>query len=214
MNLDHMLEAVGLTVLGHFAPDTEDALPSGTECVALVGPSGPHFWEVFTASPEYADGRGDPLDRWSERVLDQVATEFGATALYPFGGPPWHPFIDWALRTGQIFTSPIGLLVHETHGLFVSFRGALALPFTLDAAQAISPCDTCGDQPCRKACPVDALRPQGYDVPRCKAHLDTPEGSDCWNGCLARRACPVGSALRPAEQSAFHMRAFHTVGRA
>lgn len=207
--LDALLAPHGLEVLATLAPGPDDALPGGTRGLALVGPAGPMFWDIFRASHEAADGRPDPLDRWSRRVLDGVAAQAGGTALYPFGGPPWHPFIAWALRSGGLFASPVTLLVHPRHGLFVSFRGALALPQPLNPMPAKIPCESCAGQPCRTACPPDALTPAGYDVPACHAHLDRPEGAACLSGCLVRRACPVGRDLRPDGQSAFHMAAFH-----
>ncbi|MEM9779189.1 MAG: ferredoxin [Pseudomonadota bacterium] len=208
---DHLsphLTPHGLTVLGRCPTLPQDDLP-GAQSLALIGPCG-GFWEVFRGSPEATDGAPDPLDRWSRRVLEHVAGQTNATAVFPFGGPPWHPFIGWALRTGRIWTSPVELLVHDTHGLFVSFRGALALPEAhQDTPAQSAPCDTCPDQPCRTACPADALTPAGYDVPACHAHLDRPEGAACLSGCLVRRACPIGQGLRPEAQSAFHMAAFH-----
>ena len=71
--------------------------------------------------------RPDPVDRWSRRVIGRLACDLGAKALFPFGGPPYHPFYQWALRTGRAWESPVRLLVHDTQGLMVSFRGALAL---------------------------------------------------------------------------------------
>ena len=49
-----------------------------------------------------------------------------------------------------------------------------------------------------------------YDVPACAAHLAASAGEDCLgNGCLARRACPVGQDYaQSAEQAAFHLEAF------
>ena len=139
------------------------------------------------------------------------AGEIGATALFPFGGPPYLPFFSWAERTGRIHASPIRLLVHDTAGLFVSFRGALALPTHIDLPQPPdTPCATCTAQPCRTACPVSALNGESYDVDVCKTYLETPEGSACMSqGCAARRACPVSQGFpRVAAQSAYHMTAF------
>ncbi|MSU91610.1 ferredoxin [Rhodobacteraceae bacterium 2CG4] len=207
--LDARLAPHGLCVLGSFAPEPGDGLPEGCAALALVGPDGGAMWPVFRAAPEYSDGRPDPLDRWSARVLTAVAAGLDGTALFPFGGPPWHPFIAWALRTGRIFASPVTLLVHDTQGLTVSFRGALALPVAIDdPAVSARPCARCADQPCRTACPPAALTPAGYDVPACRAHLASRRGADCRLGCRVRRACPVGRGLRPEGQSAFHMSAF------
>jgi hypothetical protein len=151
------------------------------------------------------------MDRWSARVIGAWAVELGGNALFPFGGPPHLPFFKWATETGRIHKSPIRLLVHDHAGLFVSFRGALALDsrIALPSAPA-SPCTTCSTLACRTACPVGAFSDEGYDIPACKTFLDTPAGADCMQqGCKARRACPVSQRYpRLAAQSAYHMTTF------
>jgi hypothetical protein len=95
----------------------------------------------------------------------------------------------------------------------VSYRGALAMVDRIDLPELPScPCETCPDTPCRTACPVDALHKERYDLADCHGYLDTAAGRDCLDrGCLARRACPVSQRYdRTAEQSAFHMKAFHS----
>ena len=199
-----------LTVLGGFACDGEEGLPKGTRTVLLLGPRQPGFWAHLQAQPEW-DGGPDPVDRWSRRVIGRLACDLGAKALFPFGGPPWHPFHRWATRTGQVWDSPVRLLIHAEQGLMVSFRGAFALRDALDLpAPAPRPCDACA-KPCLTACPVGALTGAGYDLPACHAFLDTPPGQECMNaGCAVRRACPVSqSHARLPEQSAYHMRQFH-----
>ena len=203
--------ARSLTLLGGFHPTDEDDVPRGCKTLILLGPDEPAFWPAFTRSDEFRDTTPDPMDRWSTRVISEWADSLEATPLFPFGGAPFLPFFTWATRTGRIHASPINFLVHDTAGLFVSFRGALALPFELDLPKAPpKPCDSCADQPCRTACPVSALTPDGYDVPTCKAYLGTPAGTGCIEqGCAVRRICPVSARFgRAPEQSAFHMRNF------
>ena len=153
--------------MGGFHPAPADALPDRCETLILLGPSEPGFWLHFTQSPEWADGAADPLDRWSTRVIGALAAELGGTALFPFGGPPYHPFYTWALRSGRAWASPVHLLVHDVAGLMVSYRGAVALPRRV-ALQPVgaSPCITCQGQPCRTACPAAALTPANADAPR------------------------------------------------
>ena len=129
--------------------------------------------------------------------------------MFPFGGPPFAPFTRWARRSGAAWESPVGLLVHARLGLFVSYRGAIALPGRLAlGSPPRRPCDSCA-APCGTACPVGALDGTGYDVAACHGFLDTAAGADCLRrGCAARRACPVGAGLRPEAQSAFHMTSF------
>lgn len=197
--------------LGAFHPDPADGTPDGCGTLVLVGPDGLDFWPRFAASPEMADELPDPLDRWSERVVGKIAEQFGALALFPFGGPPWQPFTAWARRSGRAWISPVGLLVHDRLGLWVSYRGALALPhrLALPDATAPRPCDAC-PQPCRTACPAGALVSDGYDVAACHGWLASPAGGDCLSqGCRVRSACPLGAGSRSASQSAFHMAAFH-----
>ncbi len=179
----------------------------------MLGPEEPGFWAHLTAEREWADGQPDPIDRWSSRIIGDLSLSLGGQALFPFGGPPYHPFYAWALRTGRAWSSPVTLLVHETAGLMVSYRGAIALRERLDlpSASPQRPCDTCDGKPCLDACPVGALTENGYDVPACHGFLDTAGGADCLSsGCALRRACPVSHAYgRLPEQSAYHMRLFH-----
>lgn len=188
----------GLTVLGAAGPR------------ALIGMT-PAGWEVFSASAERADGQADPLDRWSMRLLPALADELGARGVaYPFGGPPYAPFIRWAFESGETFSSPVGMLVHWRAGFWISFRGALIFESDVAAVPAQPPCPPC-PAPCATACPVGALAPgQDYDVPACKAHVASAAGAACREGgCLVRRACPVSVAFgRDPAQSAFHMDAF------
>lgn len=210
--LDDTAREQGLAVLGAFHPNEEDAAPVGTGTLVLLGPDGTAFWRLFRESAEFGDGAADPVDRWSVRAVGALAVRFDAVALYPFTGPPWHPFSAWARRSGRAWGSPLGgMLVHETAGLFVSFRGALALreQLKLPVPSAGPPCPACA-APCKDACPVGAFTATGYDAAACRTHLGRPEGLGCLMlGCAARRACPIGRAERPAAQSAFHMAAFH-----
>ncbi len=200
----------GLIVMGALHPRLTGARQLDGGTLILLG-AGPAFWSVLKASPEWA-GK-DPVDRWSSRVIGQLARDLGAQAHFPFGGPPYAPFIDWALKSGRTFSSPVGALVHDTVGMMISFRGALhfAEEFPVPKTTNPSPCITC-PAPCAQTCPVGALNTESfYDVDACHRHLSTIEGQTCMKGgCLARLACPLSEdAGRDPEQSAHHMRAFH-----
>ena len=209
--LESRLAAEQLEVLGGFAvAEGEEGFPPGTRTLLMLGPKEPGFWAHLTAQPEW-DGGPDPVDRWSRRVIGRIACDLGAKALFPFGGSPYHPFYQWALRTGRVWDSPVRLLVHSGQGLMVSFRGALALRDAVEVPPPLAkPCDACA-APCLTACPAGALTGAGYDVPACHAWLDRAAGVECMGGgCLVRRACPVSqSYARLPEQSAYHMGQFH-----
>ena len=119
-----------LIVLGGFHPDPgfePGTVPDGTGTILMLGPDEPVFWDVFTNGTEYADGAPDPLNRWSERVVGQLAELFGGTALYPFGPPPYAPFMRFAEAARNLHRSPVGLTVHpEAGALGLLPRGARA----------------------------------------------------------------------------------------
>lgn len=203
----------GLIVMGALHPRAAQAKGLDNGTLVLLG-AGPGFWPVYSASPEAADGTPDPIDRWSTRVIGALARGYGARALFPFGGPPYQPFIDWAVKSGRAFTSPVGMLVHDTVGLMISYRGALHFQTELpiEAARVPSPCNSCMERPCATTCPVGALSDHAsYDLALCHDFLDTHRGQDCLtHGCAARRACPVSAgAGRGQAQSTHHMKAFH-----
>ena len=181
--------------------------------IVLAGMAGRDGWGAFAASAEALDGLDHPLDRWSRRLIEGLARDLGALALFPFGGPPFWPFQQWARRAEPVHPSPIGLLIHPVYGLWHSYRGALAFHEALDVpepAAAPSPCDSCRERWCLKTCPVGAFSAQGYDVAACAGHLGCAAGADCMKaGCRARRACPVGAEhAYGEEQASFTMRAF------
>jgi len=181
--------------------------------VVLAGMAGREGWSAFAASPEAGDGLGHPLDRWSRRVIETLARELGGQAFFPFGGPPFWPFQQWARRAEPVHPSPIGILIHPRYGLWHSYRGALGFrqKLAVPARAAVpSPCDSCSGRWCWKACPVGAFSSAGYDVAACVVHLKSAAGADCMGlGCRARRACPVGTEhAYGREQANFLMEAF------
>jgi hypothetical protein len=185
--------------------------------LVLVGVVGESSWDAFQAAEE-SRLSPDPLDRWSRRVVGELAAELGGEALFPFGGPPFLPFIRWARRAEAVYPSPIGPLIHPDYGLWHAYRGALAFADAIDLPPVDTrprPCDTCADKPCLSTCPVGAFSVQGYDVPACIEHIGGARGGECLGaGCLARRACPVGVTYRyAAAQMGFHMRAFLAANR-
>ncbi|MEO0637348.1 MAG: ferredoxin [Pseudomonadota bacterium] len=208
--LDDICRIRGLLVTAVAPLTEEDGFDARFQSVALLSPDPDAFWTAFCQSPELRDGGSDPIDRWSQRTILALAEEAGGQAVFPFDGPPYRPFSSWAQRAGVAWQSPSGMLVHAMHGLWISFRAAVALPTPVDRpTNAVSPCETC-PQPCLQACPVQAVTSDGFDYPSCRSHVRSHHGATCAaSGCLARRACPVGRDLIPPDpQLAMHMRAF------
>ena len=212
-----ILEPFGLHLRGVLRLTAEDLEPLKIDnnketSIALVGNIGSSNWPVFSRSFEYQDGQPDPLDRWSKRVAERVAKKIGASAIYPFEGPPYYPFQQWAQRAEALSQSPLGLMIHPRYGLWHSYRFGLLIPRVIEQ-QAVapgSPCESCELQPCLNSCPVNAFAGEGYDVDSCDRYLKQNADARCHQvGCLARLACPVGEIYRyDSAQHTFHLRAF------
>lgn len=203
--VSRQLEPWGLLIHG--------ILDYGDISLVLVGNAGSGMWEVFTESPEYADGKAHPLDRWTRRIGAELANACDARVIFPFDGPPYAPFLQWAENSGAIFPSPVSMYIHPHYGLWHAFRLALVFsesPDGMAEATGISPCLDCRDQPCLSACPVDAFDGQAYRVDLCVDYLSSDCDSACRNtGCIARHACPVGREFTyQADHARFHMDAF------
>lgn len=209
--------SVGLAACGALHLCAADGVPATragpATTLVLLGFEGSRQWPAFASSPEAQDGAAHALDRWSRRIIDDLARRFDALALYPFKGPPWWPFQQWARRAQRLEASPLGMLMHPRLGTWHAWRGALALAPLLDIPAAFStphPCARCDAKPCLSACPAQAVTEAGIDLPRCMSHLRSPEGATCRErGCLARAACPVGVEHRyEPPQLRFHMDAY------
>ncbi|MGD0502069.1 MAG: hypothetical protein ABSD02_04970 [Steroidobacteraceae bacterium] len=214
--LCHRAAEAGLAVRGAFHPKPGelDGGFSPSLTVVLLGFTGGLQWDHFARAPEAQDGLPHPLDRWSRRAIGSLAREFDAVDVYPSGTPAAPlPFQRLALRCEPVHQSPIGLLIHPRWGLWHAYRGALLLPLLMELpppASGVHPCASCQTQPCLTSCPVDAFRPGAFELGACVEHVLSDAGRECReHGCLARRACPVGSEFRYGDdQARFHMRAF------
>ena len=188
--------------LGWFSPsDMGEA-----KQVILIGNAGPDMFLRFARS-------GAPtMDEWTRVVVNVLAEDLGAKALFPFDKPAL-PFLTWARQAGAGHISPLGLNIHPTYGLWHAYRAALVFPVEFDLPKPSAgahPCETCEGKPCLSACPVQAFDGSTYNVAACGEHIKSAAGQACMDGgCLARRACPIGKAFQyTLPQAQFHMRAF------
>ena len=217
VTIENALVSIGLVSRGGFHPRPGDAvppLPDGRDAgtVVLAGNVGDAMWRAFQRAP-IESAESHPLNTWTRETLTRLASECNAHVLFPFDGPPYLPFLRWAQRAESVTPSPFGPLIHPDYGLWHAYRGALLFAESIELpplVRRLSPCESCVDQPCLSTCPVDAVVPGQYDVDRCRGHVASEAGSDCLQrGCLARRACPVGTEYRyRPEQAHFHTLAF------
>lgn len=226
--LDRRLHRFGLRCFGSFTIHGEDVadMPgsageglSGKRAL-LIGNAGPQMWRHFSQSPEFVDAQPDPLNRWTQRVVNQACGGDVDLAqkrlLFPFGTDIW-PFQRWARRAMGISASPLGMLIHPEFGLWFALRAVLVSEadeaFGLaqqGSIKPVHPCSKCVEKPCLSSCPVQAYDGKTLRVDKCAGHLQGGSSPDCMKrGCVARNACPVGTDWQyPPEQLRFHMAAF------
>jgi epoxyqueuosine reductase QueG len=195
----------GFTPLGWFSPSNMGE----SKFVILIGNAGLEMFKRFATS---RDELSASIDEWTKAVVDPLAANLGAYAVYPFD-VPHQPFLTWARLAGAGHISPLGLNIHNTYGLWHAYRAALLFPVEFDLPRnsaGAHPCESCAEKPCLSACPVGAFDGTHYEVSSCGQHILSDDGESCISGgCKARLACPVGQHYQyHPRQMQFHMRAF------
>ena len=207
--LEKALILLGMFIRGGFYITDKNKGRASGKTMLLIGNAGSQMFDVMQTE---ACNDTHPMDRWTEEKLTKLALMLKADVLFPFGDPPWHPFQQWAGLAEEVYPSPIQMLIHPEYGLWHAYRAAFVFDEKLELPAptlSVHPCDGCA-RPCREACPVNAFTDAGFDIDACATHIQTKAGIDCrQNGCLARRACPVGVDYKyhPAHAT-FHMEAF------
>ena len=73
------LSGTGLALRGGFSVPPDDSA-SPTRAIVLIGNHGPALWSAFESGRR---AEPNPLDAWTKRVIDPIATRFGARAALP-----------------------------------------------------------------------------------------------------------------------------------
>jgi ferredoxin-like protein FixX len=166
--------------------------------LVLLGHGGRRMWQALTA---FGLRTADPVDHFSlvmtRRFIDDFLGAPPVLMLYPTGYSI--PLQKLGALAGWHHPSPLGLGINETFGLWFAYRAAFLTTLPLPSIQepnTPSPCDTCPDQPCIKACPAQAV--QGVNQFKVSACVDfrLQEKSVCQDRCLSRLACPVAPEHR------------------
>jgi hypothetical protein len=121
------------------------------------------------------------------------------------------------LAAGRVqHRSPLGTGVRPDCGPWLAVRAALAVSLSPDRRAVLtqrfppltpesSPCASCEERPCARACPAQAVSEVGaFRLMDCVEER-LREDSACASRCNARLACPVGSTYRyPERQLRYH----------
>jgi ferredoxin len=217
-SIEQRLSQNSLRCCGGFHPTSEDqndtAILADFQTAIIVGNAGNrtsfNFWQAFENAKEEDK---NPLESWTRQTLTKIAGDLDAAVIFPFDGPPYIPILTWAQKAEPVYPSPFGPLIHQKFGLWHAYRGVLLFKDKLDLPSfeiPASPCVDCAGQSCISTCPVNAIEAGNFDIEVCIEFMASAKGNVCLqNGCLARRACPIGQehVYEPA-QAEFHLTAF------
>ncbi|MFK7804798.1 MAG: hypothetical protein AB8G95_24410 [Anaerolineae bacterium] len=169
--------------------------------LVLLGNGGTAFWDALDRS---GIDQPDPIDRFSldltQQLINCLTPDSQSSAEQHLILYPQTDFIIPLQQLGELAgwgtPSPIGNSIHAEFGLWFAFRSAFLTTVSLPATivqQRPSPCETCIDKPCQKACPAGAVleNVRQFKLGQCLDYRLTPK-SACASSCLARQACPIG----------------------
>ena len=180
--------------------------------LVLVGNSGQGLWRALkqTRASLSVDPSAHPIDEFSRRKVTEIVAQYlgepRVTMLYP--GDIAVPLQQLGRLAGWHHDSPLGIGIHNKHGLWFAYRAAFLvnapLPLCIEPATA-SPCDECQTHDCVAACPAGAVRfSETIDTDTC-INFALKKTSPCRTTCLAREACPVAPLGRYGrEQITYH----------
>lgn len=215
------LAASGLNLFETFAvADLTDSVPdlelSGSwRHLLLVGSAGADLW---SAMPSQYFTRSNPVDEYSvdciENCLGNHLPPGKWSILFPEARENSRsanivPLQKLGAEAGWHHASPLGIGINATHGLWFAYRAVVAIDADVIGSserrkESESPCLSCETKPCLSHCPAGALAiTRQPDLNACVKHR-TAEQSSCASTCLARLACPVGTAFKyPEQQTAY-----------
>jgi methylmalonic aciduria homocystinuria type C protein len=147
------------------------------------------LWPVFTravaADPALA-AEADPLDRYTERVIEQAVARTGVAAAIAFAHrPPYPPIQRVAALAGLAHLQPSHLCAHPRFGPWIAMRAVITFDADgpAEAPAMPAPCD------CAAGClpAFERAAAIGFDQ----------NAEATWRAWVAiRDACPLGRAHR------------------
>ena len=193
LNLHHVFDLDDLP-----ADMVTDLRPNADERqLLLFGHGGRRLWEYVQARGIHTQ---NPIDDYSI----QIANEWLSRALptchvrIVFPGTQRTGLQRLGALAGWHHASPFMIGINVRWGSWFAYRVVMLadthLPVSVSHDQG-HPCVTCKTKFCVRACPVDALSGDNFDLARCNSSRLAAD-SRCMFSCVARSACPVGAEHR------------------
>lgn len=178
------------------------------DTLTIIGSGGNELWKNL---PRPINQMIHPFDNFSINYMMKLDGD--ARILFPKK--------EWAIplqSLGRLLNlarpSLLGLDINQQYGVWFAYRGAFLSRLKLNTAvleNFESPCLTCLDKPCIKACPVGAVDSHlQFNSKICSKHRLGAQ-SNCFLQCDARLACPYQKKHQYSkEQITYHMTNVHS----
>ena len=165
--------------------------------LVLIGHGGKALWDYVKAAGIAGE---HPIDDFTVRSIERCFAEHLPANRYRIVYPGDAPvgLQQLGALAGWHHAAPFMVGIDPDWGSWYAYRAVVLAdtgfcPFP--AVDRSNPCSRCVNRPCIAACPAQAMAGGGFSLARCAAYRLQP-GSACAFTCLARVACPVGSAHR------------------
>jgi len=169
----------------------------GERQLILLGHGGRLLWERIQVNGCTGE---HPIDDYTLHTIRRCFAEHLPETRYRILYPGDHPVGLQALGTlaGWHHASPFMVGIDGEWGTWYAYRAVILADTDFRPSPAVdrdSPCASCGDKPCISACPAKAMAGGAFALDKCLTFRKRHD-SPCAITCLARLACPVGSAHR------------------
>ncbi len=197
LNRQHIFDCASLPA----ALSATLAAPAELGQLILIGHAGRRLWDCVQAAQQ---DDPNPIDTYSIATVDRIFEQFlpGRTRRCCYPGPTPIGLQALGRLAGWHHPTPFMVGIDPHWGSWFAYRLVLLVDSHFPPTPTVDrehPCLNCVSQPCLAACPPQALARPGsdplFDFARCRSWRLRPD-SPCAEGCLARQACPVGSAHR------------------
>ncbi len=176
-----------------------------------IGSGGRQLWKAL--DNENRDPI-DPVNCFTERIVPEFIKTYlkgsEIVPLFPKRLPrfPIQTFTHWL---GWTHPTPLGKNIHKEFGVWHAYRSVFLATLNLpETSRQIfnSPCATCEDKPCIKACPSGAVSEIAETLGDFNKKTCLPfrleENSICQDRCLARLACPYAREHKYTTEQIVH----------
>lgn len=174
----------------------------------LIGNGGRRLWDTIKAEGTASVASANPIDDFSIRKVEAWLSEQANGVIHEVVYPGDRPIGLQSLGklAGWHDSSRFMVGINERWGTWFAYRVVVLANTEFELTRpepGQSPCVTCREKPCVRACPGAAITDARFDLEKCVDYRKQPE-STCRATCQSRLACPVRTEHRYSAEQIRH----------